>query len=127
MIDPNTLVTDGVVRVATSLYPTQLQVDSMGSFGTRVLIIDDTEGGWILGAWRANPAGGQPVQVVFEKIQTIHKYATRMIDVTLVDGRRAQITPDKGCACGGSNIRNYNPFGASTNLARVPAPEAVAA
>lgn len=123
MIDKDTLHTDGVARIATSIYPAQLQIDSMGATGNRILIIEDPAGGWLLGAWKANPAGGEPIQIVLEHITDFNKYVPRMIDVTLKDGRRALITPDRGCACGGGNIRNYNPFGAAVNLARVPAPD----
>jgi hypothetical protein len=119
--DLSTAVTDGVARVANSLFPTNVNIDSQGYGACRFMLIAGPDG-WVAGAWRANPAGGEPLTVVLEPVSRLVAYESRIIDVILVDGRRVQITSDKGCGCGGSKVRMFNPFGQGINIGQVPAP-----
>ena len=125
MIQLDSLVTDGVAKVGQSLFPTEVQIDSMGATGCRFMLIDDLAGGWIAGVWQANPVGGVPIQILLAKVDTIPAYTPGKIHLVLDDGRQVVITPGRGCgSCGGAGaLRNYNPFGFAVNLARVPGPQ----
>jgi len=122
VLEKNTLVTDGVVRVGPSLFPAHVTVDSNGVGSARFLLIAHPEGGWVAGSWYANPAGGEPIMQVLERVTEIHQYTGRRIHMSLESGQQIVVTPGKGCACG-SNLRMYNPFGVQTPLSSVPGPE----
>lgn len=123
MIQLESLVSDGVARVGQSLFPTEVQIDSMGATGCRFMLIDDGAG-WVVGVWQANPVGGVPIQILADKVATILTYTPGKIHLVLEDGRQVVVTPGRGCgSCGGAGaLRNYNPFGFAVNLARVPGP-----
>lgn len=119
------LVIDGVAKVGQSLFPTEVQIESMGMTGCRFMLIDDLAGGWVAGVWQANPVGGLPVQVMLNAVSAITEYKPAQIAFTLADGRHVVIRPGRGCgSCGGAaGLRQYNPFGFAVSLARVPGPE----
>jgi hypothetical protein len=124
MYDLTDAISDGVARVGVSLFPTHVAVDSAGVGGCRFILIARSDGGWAAGAWRNPVGGGTPTPVVLEEIDQILSYTPKLLDFKLADGRRVQITPDKGCGCGGSKLRMFNPFGDSVGLAQIPGPTA---
>lgn len=119
------LVVDGIARVGQSLFPTEVQIDSMGATGCRFMLIDDLAGGWVAGVWTPNSVGGEPLQLLLEPVSTVAAYTPSMIHLVLADGRQVVIKPGRGCgSCGGgAGLRTYNPFGFAVNLTRVPGPQ----
>lgn len=120
MYDLSTLVVDGVARVGASLFPADVTVDSLGANGCRFMLIATPDGGWVAGAWRANPTGADPIPMGVDACE-IHAFTPRLIHLTLASGQVMQVKPSQGCACG-SRLRMYNPFGAAVNLASIPSP-----
>lgn len=122
MEDISTLATDGVARIGVSLFPANVQVDSNGASAARFLLIATDDGGWVAGAWTSNPAGGDPICMVLQRVATITKYSGSLISIALDSGSQMLITPSSACGGCGNTLRNYNPFGVATTLAGVPGP-----
>lgn len=122
----DTLAIDGIAKVGQSLFPTEVQIESLGMTGCRFMLIDNPDGsGWVAGVWQASQVGGVPVQTLLEPVAAITQYQPGQIAFTLADGRHVLIRPGRGCSsCGGAaGLRQYNPFGFAVNLARVPGPD----
>lgn len=119
-----TLVDNGVVRVGTSLFPVDVTIDSFGATGCRIMLIAVPDNsGWVFGAWRSNPQGGDPIILALEAVKSIDTYGNRRIQLTLENGSVALCSPSSGCGGCNAPLRAYNPFGSGVPLASVPSPK----
>lgn len=123
-MDLSTLVTDGVARIGVSAFPVMTSIDSNGTSPCRMLLIEDPAelGTWVVGVWTVDPATATVVPLLIEPVAKIVRIDTRRIHVFTADGRHVVSTPARGCACGQSRLRLYNPFGEGVSLASVPTP-----
>lgn len=127
-MDLNTLVDSGVARIGVSAFPVMTSIQSNGTGPCRMMLIEDPQelGSWVVGVWTVDPATATVVPLLIERVEKIVRLDTRKIHVLTTDGRHVVSTPSRGCACGQSRLRMYNPFGDAVSLASVPTPRAVA-
>lgn len=125
-MDLSTLVVDDVVRVGVSAFPVMSSIQSNGTSPCRMMLIEDPDapGTWVAGVWTVDPATATVVPLLIERVEKIVRLDTRRIHVLTTDGRHVVSTPARGCACGQSKLRMFNPFGEAVSLASVPTPKA---
>ena len=125
-MDLSTLVSEGVARVGVSAFPVTTSLDSNGIGPCRMMLIQrpDDFSSWVVGVWTVDPATATVVPVVIEPVSKIVEVTTRRIHVLTTTGRHVVSVPTRGCACGQSRLRMYNPFGDAVSLASVPTPRA---
>lgn len=125
-MDLSTLVSDGVARVGVSAFPVNTSIDSNGGGPCRVMLIEDpgAPGSWVVGVWTVDPATASVIPMLIEPVAKIAEINTRRIHVLTAEGRHVVSVPSRGCACGQSRLRMFNPFGDAVSLASVPTPKA---
>lgn len=125
-MDLNTLVLDGVARVGVSAFPVTTSIDSNGTGPCRMMLIErpDAPGQWVVGVWTVDPATATVVPMIIEPVATLVEITTRRIHVLTTGGQHIVSVPTRGCACGQSRLRMFNPFGDAVTLASVPTPRA---
>lgn len=124
-MDLNTLVSDAVARIGVSAFPVTTSIDSSGTGPCRMMLIEtpDAPNSWVVGVWTVDPATASVYPIIVAPVEKIVEVSTRRIHVLTDDGRHIVSTPSRGCACGQSRLRMFNPFGEGVSLASVPVPE----
>jgi hypothetical protein len=130
MYDLDSLVSDGVVRVAASRFPVQVVLDSQGVSPARFAMaqIPGPDGpsdpadpsSWVAIVWVGSQTGGTPPVTVAEQVQRITTFTTSSIQLVLNTGQLLVVTPARGCGCG-SVLRAYRGW-PSARLVGVPTP-----
>lgn len=126
-MDLDTLVTDGIAKVGVSAFPVNVSIESNGTGPCRMMLIENPSepGTWVVGVWTVDPATATVYPLIIEPVDKIVRLDTRRVHVLTVDGRHVVSTPSRGCACGQSRLRMFNPFGEGVSLASLPTPRAV--
>ena len=130
MYDLDSLVSDGVVRVAASRFPVQIVLDSQGVSPARFTMAqisgpdgpsDPTDpSSWVAVVWVGSQVGGTPPVLVAEQVKSIVSFTTSSIQLLLNTGQLLVVTPARGCGCG-SVLKAYRGW-SSARLVGVPAP-----
>lgn len=124
--DLDSLVEDGVVRVAASRFPVVATVDSFGESPTRFAMarVPGTElgvsGAWVAVVWKSNQMGGDPIVALAEPVHRIVAFSVNSMHMILENGSTLTVTPSRGCGCG-SVLKSYRGW-PSARLSSVPSP-----
>lgn len=124
--DLDSLVEDGVVRVAASRFPVTATVDSFGESPVRFAMarVPGTElgapGAWVAVVWKSNQMGGTPVVALAELVQRIVAFNVNSTHLLLENGSTLVVTPSRGCGCG-SILKSYRGW-PTARLSGVPSP-----
>lgn len=124
--DLDSLVEDGVVRVAASRFPVVATVNSFGESPTRFAMARvpgtelDDPGAWVAIVWKSNPMGGNPIVALAEVVQRIVAFTVNSTHLVLENGSTLVITPSRSCGCG-SLLKSYRGW-PTARLSGVPSP-----
>ena len=111
-------VVDGVVSAAASMFPTLVEVSSMGQSPCRfLLVLEPVTKDWWAMAW-VSSATGDPSQILFSRVERVHTFSTSRVELATEDRGQVVVTPSGGGCCG-NRLRSFNPFPAAT-LAHLP-------
>jgi len=123
MYDLDSLVSDGVVRVAAMRYPVRATLDAAGKNPVRFTLAQvpgSSPPVWVAVVWTTNTQGPIPVVWVAEEVSTILSFAPSGYHLVLTTGSNLCILPVNACRCGGQ-LRGYRGW-PGARLASVPAP-----
>lgn len=105
---------DGVVRVACSRFPVEVNIDASGIRPARFTLVQipgtgtkDVPSQWVAVAWSTNPAGGTPNVILNRLVARILAFRHDYIDVVATDGTRVIVRSTGGCTSCAAQLSRY--------------------